>query len=79
MNASVADLGVKDLENSHVQFEKMFRVTADDAAETILRGVQKNQRRVLVGNDAKAYDLVQRFLPGRYQWVLVKAARFMTS
>jgi NAD(P)-dependent dehydrogenase (short-subunit alcohol dehydrogenase family) len=79
MNKSVADLGVKDLENSHVQFEKMFRVTADDAAEIILRGVQKNQRRVLVGTDAKAYDLVQRFLPGRYQWVLVKAARYMTS
>ncbi|HSO38923.1 MAG TPA: SDR family oxidoreductase [Labilithrix sp.] len=77
LDKSVADLGVTDLENSHVRFEKMFRVTADDAAETILRGVQKNQRRVLVGNDAKAYDLVQRFLPGRYQWVVAKASRLL--
>ena len=77
-NASIADLGVKDLENSHVQFEKMFRVTADDAAEIILRGVQKNQRRVLVGTDARVYDLIQRLFPGRYQWLLLQAARFLT-
>ena len=79
LHASVGDLGVKDLANSHEKFEKHFRVTADDAAETILRGVQKNKRRVLVGTDAKAYDLVQRFMPGRYHWVLAKAARLMTS
>ena len=78
LHGSVADLGVKDLENSHLQFEKMFRVTADDAAKVILRGVQKNKRRVLIGTDAKAYDLVQRFLPGSYQWILAKAARLMT-
>jgi short-subunit dehydrogenase len=79
MNASVKDLGVKDLANSHVQFERFFRTTSDDAAEIILRGVQKNARRVLVGNDARMYDLLQRLLPSRYQWVLVKAARFAMS
>ena len=78
-NASIGDLGVKDLENSHLQVERLFRVTADVAAETILRGVQKNHRRVLVGTDAKAYDLVQRFLPGRYQWILAKAARVLMA
>ena len=77
MNNSVADLGVKDVANSHLQIEKHFRVTADDAAETILRGVQRNARRVLVGTDAKIYDLVQRVIPSSYQWIIIKSARFM--
>ena len=76
MNRSVADLGVKDLDQSHLKIEKQFRVTADDAAEIILRGVQRNARRVLVGTDAKIYDLVQRVVPSSYQWIVIKAARF---
>jgi NAD(P)-dependent dehydrogenase (short-subunit alcohol dehydrogenase family) len=79
MNASVKDLGVKDLASSHVEFERFFRTSSDDAAELILRGVQRDARRVLVGNDARLYDLLQRLLPSRYQWVLVKAARFAMS
>jgi NAD(P)-dependent dehydrogenase (short-subunit alcohol dehydrogenase family) len=76
MNKSVMDLGVKDLTNSHLQIEKQFRVTADDAAEIILRGVQRNARRVLVGTDAKIYDLMQRVIPSSYQWIVIKAARY---
>jgi short-subunit dehydrogenase len=76
MNNSVMDLGVKDVANSHLRIEKQFRVTADRAAEIILRGVERNERRVLVGTDAKIYDLVQRFIPSRYQWVVAKAARY---
>ncbi|MDB4937518.1 MAG: family NAD(P)-dependent oxidoreductase [Labilithrix sp.] len=76
MNKSVMDLGVKDIAKSHLQIEKQFRVSADDAAEVILRGVQRNARRVLVGTDAKIYDLVQRVIPSSYQWLVIKAARF---
>ncbi len=75
VNKSVMDLGVKDMESSHVQIEKQFRVTADAAADIILRGVQKNARRILVGTDAKIYDLVQRIVPSSYQWLVIKAAR----
>jgi len=76
MNDSVRDLGVKDIANSHLRIEKQFRVTADRAAEIILRGVQRNERRVLVGTDAKIYDLVVRLVPSRYQWVIAKAAKY---
>lgn len=76
MSKSVADFGVKDIENSHVRIEKQFRTTSDDAAEIILRGVQRNARRVLVGTDARIYDLVQRIVPSSYQWIVIKAARF---
>jgi NAD(P)-dependent dehydrogenase (short-subunit alcohol dehydrogenase family) len=71
---SVASLGVK-LEGAAERFEKGFRMTPDDAAETILRGVQRNQRRVLVGADAHVIDLVQRLIPGRYQGLLVRLYR----
>lgn len=66
IHASVSDLGITDVDRARKRFERAFRITADDAAETILRGVQKNSRRVLIGNDAKALDFIQRILPNRY-------------
>jgi NAD(P)-dependent dehydrogenase (short-subunit alcohol dehydrogenase family) len=75
MDASMKDLGYVDLEESRRGFEKMFRVTAEDAAETILRGVERNARRVLVGADAHVMDAVQRLLPSAYQRIIVAGAR----
>jgi hypothetical protein len=65
-------LGIDDLEGAAKRFEKAFRLSADDAAEIILRGVAKNARRVLVGADAHVIDLVQRILPGRYHGVVAR-------
>ncbi|HVH44907.1 MAG TPA: SDR family NAD(P)-dependent oxidoreductase [Labilithrix sp.] len=70
VHPSIHELGITDLEGSRRRFERAFRVTADDAAETILRGVQKNARRVLIGRDARALDLLQRFLPGDYHGIV---------
>lgn len=75
LHSSIESLGVKNDGKSHERFERMFRMTSEDAAETIIRGVLKNQRRVLVGTDAKIYDALQRVVPGKYQWVLVQAAK----
>jgi len=75
MHPSMADLGVGDLEQTKSRFERAFRVSADDAAETILRGVQKNARRVLVGADAHVIDLVQRIMPGSYHGMLARMSR----
>jgi short-subunit dehydrogenase len=75
LDASLKDLGVSDLERSRKSFEKAFRVTAEDAARTILRGVEKNARRVLVGTDAHVLDLLQRALPGSYHGLVARAAR----
>jgi NAD(P)-dependent dehydrogenase (short-subunit alcohol dehydrogenase family) len=72
---SVKSFGVVDLEKSRRDFEKAFRVTAEDAAETILRAVQRNARRVLVGMDAHALDMLQRLLPGHYHGLVAAAAR----
>ncbi|MBR8153025.1 SDR family oxidoreductase [Burkholderia cenocepacia] len=56
-------------------FEKFFITTADDAARTILAGVRKNKRRVLIGRDAKGADWMARILPAAYQALVVLATR----
>src|SRR5699024_1060161 len=58
-------------EKAIADFERLFRTTAEQAATTILNGVKRNKRRVLIGNDAKAIDLMQRILPTFYQRVVV--------
>lgn len=60
------------------EFNKMARTTPEKAAQTILEGVRKNKRRILIGQDAKFMDRIQRFLPEKYTSVfaaLLKLAR----
>jgi len=72
VHESMRTLGIDDLEGASKRFEKAFRLSADDAAEIILRGVSKNARRVLVGADAHLIDLVQRILPGSYHGLIAR-------
>lgn len=62
-------------ENASASLEKFFIHTPDSAAKVILKGVKKNARRVLVGNDAKFLDGMARVMPTGYQWVLTNAVR----
>ncbi|QBR00271.1 SDR family NAD(P)-dependent oxidoreductase [Paraburkholderia pallida] len=57
------------------EFEKFFITTADDAARTILNGVRRNARRVLIGRDARMADWLARVLPAAYQSLVVLQAR----
>ena len=57
------------------RFERMAATTPDEAAAIILRGVLRNKRRVLIGREAYALDLLQRLFPAGYQRLLVWAAR----
>jgi len=45
----------------------LARTTPERAAEIIVAGVLADKPRVLVGNDAKALDLLVRLLGARYQ------------
>jgi NAD(P)-dependent dehydrogenase (short-subunit alcohol dehydrogenase family) len=47
-------------------FNKIAKTTADDAATQIMQAILKGNRRLLIGSDAKVFDLVQRFLPSSY-------------
>jgi NAD(P)-dependent dehydrogenase (short-subunit alcohol dehydrogenase family) len=44
------------------------------AARRILQGVRRNERRVLVGPDARVLDIMERLLGAAYQRLLVKRA-----
>ena len=66
LDTSVKQLGLDD-QKATAKFEKNFITTANQAARTILRAVERNQRRVLVGPDAVAIDLMVRAMPSSYQ------------
>lgn len=66
-----------DAEKSIADFEKMFRTTADEAAATIINGVRRNKRRILIGSDAYAIDTMQRTLPTLYQRLIVSGQKLM--
>ena len=52
------------------RFDKMARTSPEAAAERILRGILANEKRVLIGGDARFIDALQRLLPTRYGAVL---------
>jgi short-subunit dehydrogenase len=66
-------------ESTLKEFEKMFVHTPDSAAKTILKGVKRNDRRVLIGADAKAFDGVVRLFPTGYQWLFTKAIKWRSK
>lgn len=50
-------------------FDRVARTTPESAAKQILNAVVKNQRRLLIGKDAKLMDWLQRHFPNHYQRV----------
>jgi short-subunit dehydrogenase len=68
-NDSLKTLGM-DSEESIKSFNKLLRCPPEEAARKILQAVQKNKRRLLIGNDAKVLDLIQRLLPTGYQRII---------
>lgn len=54
------------LDEKVARFEKYFRTTPEEAAARILRGVERNEPRILIGSDAYKIDILQRLRPGTY-------------
>jgi short-subunit dehydrogenase len=48
------------------RFETAARTTPKDAALRIIKGIERNEPRILIGNDARFMDILQRFRPGTY-------------
>lgn len=74
MNDSLRSLGMNP-EKSAKAFNKLLRMPAEEAAQQILDAVLQNKRRLLIGNDAKAIDIMQRILPASYQKVTAFATK----
>lgn len=58
--------GTRDKETVVDEFDRIARTSPEDAALTILRGMERREPRVLIGADARLIDTVQRLLPVRY-------------
>ncbi|UVE19323.1 SDR family NAD(P)-dependent oxidoreductase [Pseudomonas sp. LS44] len=75
MNESMAALTGQETEQSREQFDQFLRTTPDKAAQVILRGVLRNNRRILIGADAWILDGMQRLMPTFYQRIVVGSMR----
>ena len=69
MSDSIRALGMNP-EKASRSFNKVLKTPPELAAKVILDGVKQNKARVLIGNDAKLLDLVQRVTPSHYAQAL---------
>jgi NAD(P)-dependent dehydrogenase (short-subunit alcohol dehydrogenase family) len=76
MHASLSQVTGQGLNEGRQQFnEQLLRTSPEQAAQVIINGVLANKRRILIGADAVASDLMQRLLPAFYQRLVVGAMR----
>jgi short-subunit dehydrogenase len=54
------------------RFDSVAKTTPAAAALRIIAGIEKNAPRILIGNDARFMDLLQRFRPATYWAVLAR-------
>jgi hypothetical protein len=54
------------------RFDAIAKTTPAAAALRIIAGIEKNSPRILIGNDARFMDLLQRLRPGTYWRVLAR-------
>lgn len=66
-----------DADQARRDFEKLFLTSPEKAARQILKAVQRDRRRALIGPDAKVLDLVSRLPAGLVQRVIIRGATRM--
>lgn len=74
-NDSLIELGMRVGPTAISNFNKFLKFDAKDAAWVILQAAATNQRRCLIGNDAKMMDAVQRVFPAHYSTVLNRVTK----
>jgi len=65
----------EDMAREVARIEKLLRMHPQQAAEIIVRGVERGKRRILVGADARLGSLLERLLPVSYWRFLALALR----
>lgn len=56
----------QDRTDASTNFDKLARTSPEKAAQTILKGLRKRKGRILIGNDARMMDRIQRLFPAKY-------------
>ena len=65
-----AGVSEEEIARRRENFRKLLRLPPEVAGETIVRGIERRQTRMLVGSDAKTISLIARLLPVSY-WKLL--------
>ncbi|HSU66719.1 MAG TPA: SDR family NAD(P)-dependent oxidoreductase [Tepidisphaeraceae bacterium] len=65
-----AGLPSAEAEEGIDRISRSLTISASDAADTILHGIERRKPRVLIGMSAKVPDLIARIAPGNYMKVL---------
>lgn len=73
-NAEAAE-GIDAEELAKTFDKKLASTTPEKAAQVILDGVRKNKARILIGNDAKMFEIVIRALGAGYQGVFPRVVK----
>ena len=74
-NARMTSTERQSVDEMATEFDKVLRTTPARAAQIILRGVEKDKARILVGPDAYLFAGVPRIIGARYQAVVGRAGR----
>ncbi|MDX2071618.1 MAG: SDR family NAD(P)-dependent oxidoreductase [Haliscomenobacter sp.] len=53
-------------------FDRMAKTSAADAAKRIIKGIERKEKRVLIGKDARYMDSIARLMPGNYEDTIMK-------
>jgi short-subunit dehydrogenase len=61
------------------RFDAITQTSAKDAALRIIKGIEKNELRILIGGDARFMDIVQRFRPATYWNVMARRIEKMAK
>jgi len=61
------------------RFDKVAKTSPQAAALRIIRGIEKNQPRILIGNDARIMDILQRLRPATYWAPMARKIEKMTK
>lgn len=65
-----AGVSAEEVERRRERFRKLLRLPPEVAGETIVRGIEHRQARILVGSDARLLSMIARALPVSY-WKLL--------
>ncbi|MCM1959077.1 SDR family NAD(P)-dependent oxidoreductase [Acinetobacter modestus] len=66
---------LSDATRSAQDFKRLARTTPAEAASEIISVLSHPKRRLLIGTDAKLFDLMQRTMPQLYQSVVVRVMK----
>jgi NAD(P)-dependent dehydrogenase (short-subunit alcohol dehydrogenase family) len=78
VDAAIPAMLGEDADSFRQRADRMIQTTTPDAAaRRILAGVRRNARRVLVGPDARAMDIIARVLGAGYQRLVIRKTQRM--